>query len=870
MKLGFPMSKKELQNWLSQNRGFQKQYCRLLINSVSSQFVGLIPNDIDETILHNWGYLLFSASILAQSDSGNHQDMALRIAQFCLECNYTSEVEKDAAAVVLDTLVNGMSIKLAEFRKLLQKNYTARLPLPLFKDWTRRSIKNTVLVSNTTCLDVNKFQSRFWHKVNNNDWLSMSAPTSAGKSFIVGHWLSDYIYSNPHAKIVYLVPTRALIQQVQQDIESFLALNGISMVTVTTLPMRSSIVEEHANIFVFTQERFHILLGESDSNIPFDILIVDEAQKVGDGNRGVLLQQAIESAICENSKCKVLFISPMTENPEIFLEDAPANSVNSSLLSDDIMVNQNLIWVTQMLGLPKQWDVELIINKAPVKIGSIKLPTSPSCASQRLSYVAYALGNSKGGNVIYVNGAADAEKVAKQLYDVVGVAADCSLDNEIADLIDLIKKTIHPKYSLWNVLNRGIAFHYGNMPLLIRTEIEKLFKSNKIKYLVCTSTLIEGVNMPCQSIFVRGPTKGRGKTMSHSDFWNLAGRAGRWGKEFQGNVVCVDAKRVDVWKHGTPKQRTKYRISRTADEVLNQSADILSFIEKKAPRDIAAEKPNLEYVYSYLMSSYLRNKSISNTTLVHRFSRDFIQSIDQMLADTIQELKISRDIILRSPGISPVAMNNLLEYFNKRTLIDKKQVEELIPVPSESDDAVDSYTKIFYRINNYLGNNVFGFSGRVRQLALLIVNWMNGYPLRRIIASREQYYLNKNGKIELSKLIRETMTDVETYARFIAPKYLTCYIDVLRLHLKSIARIDLLSQLKELNILLEFGVSQTTQLSLMGLGLSRSSTIIISEFITKDSLDKPSCLEWLKENDWITNDMPDIVKREVLNLIQKK
>jgi hypothetical protein len=29
-------------------------------------------------------------------------------------------------------------------------------------------------------------------------------------------------------------------------------------------------------------------------------------------------------------------------------------------------------------------------------------------------------------------------------------------------------------------LQRGVAFHYGNMPLLIRTEIERLFRANKI------------------------------------------------------------------------------------------------------------------------------------------------------------------------------------------------------------------------------------------------------------------------------------------------------------------------------------------------------------------------------------------------------
>ncbi|GAG19438.1 unnamed protein product, partial [marine sediment metagenome] len=259
--------------------------------------------------------------------------------------------------------------------------------------------------------------------------------------------------------------------------------------------------------------------------------------------------------------------------------------------------------------------------------------------------VAFSLGNPKGGNVIYVNGAADAEKTAKQLYDLIGDKHGSSDDKEICDLIELIHKTIHRDYSLGYVLSRGVAFHYGNMPLLIRTEIERLFRNNKIKYLVCTSTLIEGVNMPCQSIFVRGPTKGRGRPMSPSDFWNLAGRAGRWGKEFQGNVVCVDAKRENVWRNGAPKKRAKFPISRTSDKVLLQSDEFLSFIENYTPRDEARRKPDLEYVFSYVVSSHIRNNGISSAIWAHRFSEELIFTLNDRIAEIVKNLKTPQEVV---------------------------------------------------------------------------------------------------------------------------------------------------------------------------------------------------------------------------------
>jgi len=353
--------------------------------------------------------------------------------------------------------------------------------------------------------------------------------------------------------------------------------------------------------------------------------------------------------------------------------------------------------------------------------------------------------------------------------------------------------------------------------------------------------------------------------MSQSDFWNLAGRAGRWGREFQGNVVCVDAKRENVWKEGAPRGRTKFRISRTSDKVLSESDELLLFIENPTQREKADKNSNLEYVFSYLVSSYIRNSSIASAIWARRFPDDLIRTLDERIAEIVRNLKTPQEIVLRNPGISPIAMDSLLVYFNDRTVNRKESVEGLIPVPAESEDAFEEYVKILHRINRYLGK-VFGQGNRVRQLALLIVDWMRGYPLARIISSRERYY----GRNDLHGLIRNTMKDVEEYARFQAPKYLACYVDILRVYLEHIERKDLVKRLLELNVLLEFGVSQKTQLSLIGLGLSRSSAIAISEIIADDSFNEDECLKWLKENDWMTQDMPELINREVANLVKNK
>ena len=118
---------------------------------------------------------------------------------------------------------------------------------------------------------------------------------------------------------------------------------------------------------------------------------------------------------------------------------------------------------------------------------------------------------------------------------------------------------------------------------------------------------------------------------------------------------------------------------------------------------------------------------------------------------------------MRNPGISPVAMRSLVDYFAQRG----KPPLEYAPVPASSLDAVDSFVGIIGRIDEHLALNVFGStSGRRYQLALLIVDWMRGYPLSRLITSRIRYLERKKREVRLAVLIRSVMSDVENIARF--------------------------------------------------------------------------------------------------------
>lgn len=829
---------------------FQEEYRLLLKKSVRDLFQNIQLEDDNLFSNIDWDYLLSCGSILSHSDIDLQQDAALRIAQTCLESESTQKNQKIAAAIILHKLTNRPALDLAVERDYLPRDFYSEIPLPFVIEQTRRDTEHIIFTKNNEEIYLNKFQKVFYEEIHQNDHVSASAPTSAGKSFILNLFVLEQLHSNTPTRIVYIVPTRALITQVERDLSNALAQSDLHNVYVSSIPqLPEDVRSDQSVVLVFTQERLHWFLNEN-SNFQIDLLIIDEAQKIGDGGRGVLLQQKIEELIEHLPKIKILFCSAFTDNPEILLTDLGPNVSSKSIAIDYVAVNQNLIWISKAKGSPKEWSVDLCLKDDTIKLGKVLFNSSLS-ARAKLPVFAYRLGSPEGGNLIYVNGQADAENAAAYLYNLIGEDTIID-DSEINSLIDLAKKIIHPEYALIKVLKRGVAFHYGNMPLIVKDEIEKMFIAGKIKYLVCTSTLLEGVNLPAKSIFIRNPKRGNRQPMTDEDFWNLAGRVGRLRQEFQGNVICIDP---NEWH--PPRERKRFSITRAVSEISRNSHDLLEYLQANTPR--RPQQNDLEYVVSYLYSKFLKQNSLSGMDQ----DQEVIRALESECKRIKAEIDIPENIIFRNPGISPLAMQNLLEYFRSYD----KDVKDLIPVSPEVEDAAKThYTKIIARISKYLSGDPTG--PWAFAMAILVVSWMNGHPLARIINANLKYWEKRKPETKLAQVIRDTMRSIEEYVRFKFAKYSSCYTDILKYYLES-EHADLVPRVPELGLWVEFGVSQKTQMSLISIGLSRHTAIELSSYIGKNSLNRLECIEWIRTNDVSILKLPESMKQEV-RAIQKK
>ena len=103
--------------------------------------------------------------------------------------------------------------------------------------------------------------------------------------------------------------------------------------------------------------------------------------------------------------------------------------------------------------------------------------------------------------IVYFNGRNKAIDAARKFSDELG---DAGIKNDpvLETLAKDIRQEVHGDYFLADMIRKGIAYHIGYLPASIRARIETLFQEGHITIMFCTSTLLEGVNLPADNLFI--------------------------------------------------------------------------------------------------------------------------------------------------------------------------------------------------------------------------------------------------------------------------------------------------------------------------------------------------------------------------------
>jgi hypothetical protein len=168
--------------------------------------------------------------------------------------------------------------------------------------------------------------------------------------------------------------------------------------------------------------------------------------------------------------------------------------------------------------------------------------------------------------LIYVGRKDSAETRAKKIAE--------SRKKEInIDLIEYLRENIAEDWSLVKCLKKGIAFHHRAVPKYIQTEIVEAFNNSEIDTIVCTTTLIEGVNTSAKNVIIYDKSKGF-EELTGFDIKNIIGRAGRFLVHFIGRVYSLEP--IRQAEKGTIEFSYLDNQNMEADELIQISKEDLS------------------------------------------------------------------------------------------------------------------------------------------------------------------------------------------------------------------------------------------------------------------------------------------------------
>ncbi len=815
------------------------------------------PNDDD------LAKLLYSASVFAQTNQESWLTLAQSIALNALLIDKSAAVRERALQILLD-VGNFPGLTFLE-----SKTEREQEPLLSLIDRKLSEVLHAVRVGPRT-YHLMDYQQQVWDSLPVLDRLAISAPTSAGKSFLVIEHMCRLAETRDGFIGIYIAPTRALLGEVLQKIQSRLsAAAGIRITSVPSEPIEPC----RSQILVLTQERLHIWLNGSTASP--SLVIVDEAQNLRDSARGMILHECLQLLANRAPAAQVVFIAPAADGlPEVArLVGLGDMSLAATTVSPVI---QNRIVVQKVKG-EDALQISLL-GREGVRhdVGILSAERGLDNKKTRLAAVALELG-SNDGSLVYATGPAEAEEVAVQLTNGCSVSTDPTLE----ELSEFIREHVHEDYQLAAMVRHGVGFHYGRMPSLLREALEESFKKPEggLNYLVCTTTLFQGINLPARNVFISTPTRGRkGEKLDPAMLWNFAGRAGRLSQDVVGNVFLVD---YDEWSEKPLDSPVRFNVSSAFSDVLrDEFSAVLEAVDGKMPGIVpGSDRPRkIRACAGWLIAKATDGEFEAH---VARIAPDASTSD---VAQLVQRAMIAHETVGLPQAI--LDANWTIDPFGMRRLLDRmlekvaaNEVDELIPLNPHEPDAKDSYSTMFSRILKYVYGNA-SMSSYAGLVASLAIPWMKGVPYPLLLkqylgfAQRRQKRLAEaKGKdprpISVDSQIRNAFDLIETVVRFEFVQLGAAYVQLLNMALLGTEHEAKLSKVYDFSLALELGVSTITSRSFVELGLSRITAARLEEIFPDSKFSVSDARAALYALDLKANRLSPIMVDELrrLNLI---
>lgn len=614
-------------------------------------------------------------------------------------------------------------------------------------------------------------------------YFSFSAPTSMGKSFLMRMFMKNKIKNGETKDFAFIVPTKALINEtyikVISDLQKELERKNYQVIRSVNELSKN---DKHNHIFIMTPERMLYLLT-STRKCNFGYVFIDESQKISVRDaRSTFYYQVVD--LLQNQKASPLisFASPNIPNPEIYLNLISKRNIKGAKSIEFSPVNQ-IYFILDYCSMKVKcfnnlsndfFDVCYIDNKNIVP--AIVFINNRMRDSQSL---------------IYCNTTSDAINYSRKL----GEESKDLDDDFLNKLSKKIKNQIHTDYYLSELVRKGIAYHVGYLPEEIRNDIETAYRDKKLKTIFCTSTLMEGVNLPANNLFITS-TKNGNRNFDKIDFYNLSGRIGRLDYSRLGNIFLIindkkDIKKVDSYlTESIPEQ------SLSVDKIVKEK-DIKLIVESLSKGDLTLRSLSSKQTYTnfntlrkytliYLYNLQNNTTGKVRTVFEQYISKDEEQKILQVLNNHFPAQKIDEDI--------NTSLDQSLTI--KELIKSGEKFPEIYSDGPRYDETLEFLEKLAqaYNWSKYepkdLGKLKDNQYKQLRWYTVILIQWISGYGLSNILKKAINYkknnqhnaiwikgkYIDYNGSKEHNNLIiNDTLKTLQEQILFKISNYFFKY-----------------------------------------------------------------------------------------------
>ncbi len=861
----------DLSDRLTSHQAFHEIYASLqrsaAVRTLAHPMTETGPSLEDDSVFK----LLYCAGVFSQTDSAKYRHLAQSIALNLLLLEHGDDARSRSLRLLSD-LGNFPAITYAAGTR------TAEPGGNFLTEFLRTSISkalNTIDVG-AEPIALTDFQKEAWDSLPDANAIAITAPTSAGKSFLVIEHMCRSVEAAAKFCVVYIAPTRALLSEVFDTVKR--RLHDRPGIRISTVPSRDA-EGLPRQVFILTQERFQVLLAISD--MVYDLIIVDEAQNMSDGSRGMILQECLEQALERNGDTRLVMLAPGADG---FTEVGTAIGRQGMKIASSLMpsVVQNRIVVTKS-AVPNTLELSLLTESGTQDLGRLTGTRGFDHPATRLAAVVLELGQ-HDGSLVYSTGPKESETVAAL------IARECKRvdDRTLEDLAEFIEKHIHERYGLADLVRKGVAFHYGKMPTLLRESLETAFKHGSIKFLACTTTLFQGVNLPARNVFIDTPKRGSGDTLEPAAMWNFAGRAGRMRKDIVGNVFLVDYK---DWPEKPMDRFVGYSIEPSFGRTVVGASD-------RVQRALAGEMPPVgrrdeEALRIRSAAGLLISRAAKGdlATFVRRtlagLTAEEQNALITMSTDAHAAIGLPASLLATNWTVDPFGLRRLYE--NMLEKITEGEFDELLPVNPHEKGSKKRYVSIFLRIQRCIFNvkNAFGAVA-----AGTAVDWMKGLPYPALLAIAVRKAEEKRAKkmaeneaaktanpnarvqtprqVDINGIIRREFDMIEDVLRFQYVQLGKAYIDILNLALRETGNDARIAEVFDFPLALELGVATKSGWSFMELGLSRIAASALEPNFPNSNLSVQDARSWLSTIDIRDLGLSPVIVEELkkLNLIQ--